>query len=527
MVCVKAGSDLGSCVSNVSKSCDFDVDADKGKLGSGVDCEDKSEDGTGLEGELGSLNQIVERVVTSGKGKGKGKLGLELELVPKDEQGCLRLRSGKKVGNGRGGGRGCFGDENAGGAESVNEEGVKEEGPSEMIVKVESGGGDFNALKDPQQQPAAADDTRTNANDDCVEGSSIKKASCEEVKEKGNAVDNALLSSCFDAMDLDSPDADKSDEMANGPKFDTSSTLVKAEKRLSREEKGKGKVHQNGLSISPFSPSELDLPTVKNSEEMAKIPTSDTNGSSENGSRRLSRHEKGKAKVVENGVMLEVTEAENSSTANVAVQEGPQVLENVDISNVNRTRERFRNIARKNASRFAHFASNEEEDEHRIREADRNMPPTEVDKEIEDWPGPFSTAMKIIKDRQSSGNVQQPNSSLNTGKYAPVIWVPKKDHNPNRLNVLVPSLQDLCLTILAKNVDAITSLDCVPDVLRHKLSHKLCDARRMNNHFFDLLVKGSPAEIRVRDCSWLTEEHFSSTFEGADLSKLLVWPCTF
>uniref|UniRef100_A0A2P2P3H2 Uncharacterized protein LOC103929725 n=1 Tax=Rhizophora mucronata TaxID=61149 RepID=A0A2P2P3H2_RHIMU len=44
----------------------------------------------------------------------------------------------------------------------------------------------------------------------------------------------------------------------------------------------------------------------------------------------------------------------------------------------------------------------------------------------------------------------------------------------------------------------------------------------MNSHCFDLLVWGSPAEIQVRDCSWLTEEEFTKSFKGCDTKNLTV-----
>ncbi|KAG8363032.1 hypothetical protein BUALT_BualtUnG0011800 [Buddleja alternifolia] len=75
-------------------------------------------------------------------------------------------------------------------------------------------------------------------------------------------------------------------------------------------------------------------------------------------------------------------------------------------------------------------------------------------------------------------------------------WIPKMQDPCKSQKQLAPSLQELCLTILAKNADAITSLGCVPDVLRHKISWFLCDNRRMDAHFLELLLHGTPTEIR-------------------------------
>ncbi|KAK7411849.1 hypothetical protein VNO78_03292 [Psophocarpus tetragonolobus] len=178
-----------------------------------------------------------------------------------------------------------------------------------------------------------------------------------------------------------------------------------------------------------------------------------------------------------------------------------------------RNMERFHEIARENATRFAFFAPEEEDD-------DRSPPvPEAALEEVEDWPGPFSTAMKIIKDRRSK--LQNAQTSSETNLCESIKWVPKAKEG-NVGSVSVPSLQEMCFDILVKNVDAIASLESVPDSLRHRLSQLLCDSRRINSHFFELLLRGSPTEIRLRDCSWLSEERFTECFRTCDTENLVV-----
>jgi len=175
--------------------------------------------------------------------------------------------------------------------------------------------------------------------------------------------------------------------------------------------------------------------------------------------------------------------------------------------------ERFHEIARENASRFAFFAPEEEDD-------DRPPPvPEAAREEIEDWPGPFSTAMKIIRDRGM--NLQNAQTSSQTNLCESIKWVPKAQKGDVGA-LSVPSLLDMCFRILVNNVDAIASLESVPDALRHRLSQLLCDSRRMNGHFLELLVRGTPTEIRLRDCSWLTEEQFTECFRTCNTENLLV-----
>ena len=316
------------------------------------------------------------------------------------------------------------------------------------------------------------------------------------------------------------------------------------DRRLRREEKGKGKLAlddfeaNNGVQVGEL---DLDLDYNEgqgsggNEKGKRKLGGASDGGVDENSAnksrRRYSREEKGKDKLelslnseVKNSdkdvILLDETRIGNANQREMA--DNLASLEQTKVGKAN-TREidssrrdymeRFREIARENASRFAHFSSQEEEEENNV--------PTEAEAEpeIEDWPGPFSTAMKIIRDRETK-NKRVESSSLDKSKPAPVIWTPR--YGQNHRKPMVPSLKELCLIILSQNADAIASLENVPDALRHKLSQLLCDSRRMNNHVFELLIRGSPTEVRLRDCSWLTEEQFTDSFQTCDTSNLTV-----
>ncbi|KAD6455101.1 hypothetical protein E3N88_09807 [Mikania micrantha] len=177
-------------------------------------------------------------------------------------------------------------------------------------------------------------------------------------------------------------------------------------------------------------------------------------------------------------------------------------------------KERFKHVARENASKFAHF-SVQEEDVDEDEDEDGDEPQKEANGDVEDWPGPFSTAFKIISSNMHVS--EQKKKTIST----PLIWVPNP-HGRFMKNKVAPSLEELCISIMAENVDAITSLESVPDVIRHKLTQGLCDSRKMNHHFLNLLASGSPSEIRIKDCSWLNEDQFLKTFEAIDASNLTV-----
>ncbi|XP_075674111.1 uncharacterized protein LOC142643386 [Castanea sativa] len=338
------------------------------------------------------------------------------------------------------------------------------------------------------------------------------------------------------------------------------------DRRLRREEKGTGKLAlddleaNNGVQVGELD-LDLDLECAVdllklnnagqgsggNEKGKRKLGGASDGGVDENSAnksrRRYSREEKGKNKLVHDsslpngGEKLELSlssQVKNSDKdvilldetriGNANEREMADNIASLDQTKVGKANtreidssrrdymERFREIARENASRFAHFSSQEEEENNVPTEA-------EAEPEIEDWPGPFSTAMKIIRDRETK-NKRVETSSSDKSKPVPVIWTPR--YGQNHRKPMVPSLKELCLIVLSQNADAIASLENVPDALKHKLSQLLCDSRRMNNHVFELLIRGSPSEVRLRDCSWLTEEQFTDSFQTCDTSNLTV-----
>lgn len=310
---------------------------------------------------------------------------------------------------------------------------------------------------------------------------------------------------------------------------------VKCRRRFSRQEKGKALLNgfNSGNLVSKLKADKRTEVGISNSIHPDNVEMKDEKGQVK-GRRRFSREEKGKGKLtkVENlpKEVPELTSIENAiSNTNPLPEKVIQGKNQISIadkrgnsSRRSEYKERFLRIARENASRFAHFAPQEEEEDHINFVDEGEIPSRETEREIEDWPGPFSTAMKIIKDRATNLPVQQDNVFSNEAQTLPTIWVPKKDHSADSLKPMPPSLLDICTKILVKNAEAISSLEGVPDVLLHKLSRWLCDSRKMNNHFFDLLTRGCPTDISVRDCSWLTEKQFLKSFEGCDTENLMV-----
>ncbi|GAV71102.1 hypothetical protein CFOL_v3_14596 [Cephalotus follicularis] len=121
---------------------------------------------------------------------------------------------------------------------------------------------------------------------------------------------------------------------------------------------------------------------------------------------------------------------------------------------------------------------------------------------------PFSIAMEMIKKRS---NPYLQNKSFE--------WVPK-GCNLLKKKREAPSLLDISLHVLAKNSEALVSLELVPDVLRHKLSQAVSDNGRMSSNFVQLLARGSATQIRIKGSSCLTEEDFAKIFGSCDTKDL-------
>ncbi|XP_020269957.1 DNA repair protein rhp7 isoform X1 [Asparagus officinalis] len=182
-------------------------------------------------------------------------------------------------------------------------------------------------------------------------------------------------------------------------------------------------------------------------------------------------------------------------------------------------KESGRKVALELAPKYAFFkadeeSSEEEEEEDLAVNADQN----------EDWPGPFSTAMKIIRDREQILIARELNSSSkkNDDAGVKIQWSPSKDKKVKTFGKSPPSLHDLCMKVLCDNAEEVESLYGVPDAIKHRFVSHLCRSRKMGSRVLGLLVSGSPTEIHLSDCSWGTEGEFEEAFGGCNTEKLKV-----
>ncbi|XP_058185738.1 uncharacterized protein LOC131302963 isoform X1 [Rhododendron vialii] len=263
------------------------------------------------------------------------------------------------------------------------------------------------------------------------------------------------------------------------------------------------------------------------------------------GGRRYTREEKGKAKLVDSHSWLSLAmkpmqldliperqeliisadscciqqqiDSQQEETTQLLETERVQIQREPEPMAAQESRQRtranrYRDVACDNALRFARFNSNQNKYVDPLsQEMEVQTVLEEADKNVENFVGPFSAAMRLVKDR----NLKSTSEQL-------INWKPSEGFDRNIVMPLVPSLLDLSMKVLAKNAEAIVSLEYVPDALKHRLADMLCDYRKMNARALDLLMQGSPTEIRIKDCSWLTDEHFTKIFGTFDSKSLKV-----
>ncbi|GAA0140041.1 hypothetical protein LIER_01468 [Lithospermum erythrorhizon] len=250
----------------------------------------------------------------------------------------------------------------------------------------------------------------------------------------------------------------------------------------------------------------------------------DVGGSSlVNGKRRYTRDEKGKVKVddswlslTSNLVPLELGPRTQESSEPINVSSPALRIQELEPRDVDPVRTNMMDAAtriitmdaslrkhelRRIAVSFARFNSRE----HRSAET------LNVDKHLGTGDSPFSVALKNVREQ----NVMRKKKLL-------IEWSPSGDGCRKSSRGVVPSLLELSLKVLAQNAAAIVSLEGIPYILRRRLADLICNFRSMNAKTFDLFVKGSPSEVCVKDCHWLTEDQFSMAFGNFDVKKLVV-----
>ncbi|KAJ3677093.1 hypothetical protein LUZ60_002817 [Juncus effusus] len=294
---------------------------------------------------------------------------------------------------------------------------------------------------------------------------------------------------------------------------------------VSNKDKGKGKlviIDDDSCEVNNKDKGKGKLVMID--EESCEIPQNNLRSN-----RTFTYDEKGKGKMVieeisdsdslcdsdsEDELLTVKGEIPDFSHIEKAIKMYQQMAEKKPVSR----READRNKALELAPKFAFFKDSEGDESG----TDEDSVP---DSGTDDWPGPFSTAMKIIKEREAKLEARQNNSSkIDESNEVKIPWVPSRDKNKKQGSFCktAPSLKSLAMRVLVENADEIESLEGIPDGMKSRIVRMLCDSRKMSFRVLCQLAKDRPAEICVSDCSWVTEKEFQEVFGDCDTSDLKV-----
>ncbi|XP_060208591.1 uncharacterized protein LOC132635987 isoform X1 [Lycium barbarum] len=271
------------------------------------------------------------------------------------------------------------------------------------------------------------------------------------------------------------------------------SNQLGGEKRYTREEKGKAKVDNFWLDLQHRQQQQQEavatvpqLGSIQHRQNVDVLPIENVNNNTPSVIPQVGSGEGGVYADLTPATLSEVEDRKRSIAENVSRQ-------------AIALREKAPHFARYDASREGSSAQ------------EKKLPTLETLKDLGNTPDPFSTALKRIKERIP----KQKGEKL-------VRWEAAQNPENKEFPRVIPSLLDLSLKALAENAEAIVSLQGVPDILRQRLTELLCNSRKMSSHMLDLLVQGSPTQIRIKDCSWLTEKQFCDSFRDFDRRNLMV-----
>ncbi|XP_044959870.1 uncharacterized protein LOC123411020 [Hordeum vulgare subsp. vulgare] len=225
--------------------------------------------------------------------------------------------------------------------------------------------------------------------------------------------------------------------------------------------------------------------------------------------RKFSCDDKGKGKMAVDEVLLPQNSSGDEMDSEPVIFEENQSVSgaaaDADVEPLWKKAARERAI--KLAPKFAFFKADEV-----VHSDEDDAEELEPAADAQDWPGPYSTAMRIMDDRDAKLRARElnPSSKLDNGADNVISWTPLKNKKaPLRP---VPSLASLCMQTLASHAEGIESLGGIPEELKHKLLTELCRSRKMNTHLLTEILCDNPVALQLSECSWLSEDDFETVF---------------
>jgi len=129
----------------------------------------------------------------------------------------------------------------------------------------------------------------------------------------------------------------------------------------------------------------------------------------------------------------------------------------------------------------------------------------------EGWCGPWSTATRLIEQREQARSAREEAIAAGTAVEPMVLWKPRRDPATATARrssfARVPSLQELAVAFLVENIDAVASFGILSPGTQHAIAERLGSVRKFDDHALGLLTAedAGATELVLPNCSLLTE----------------------
>ena len=180
-------------------------------------------------------------------------------------------------------------------------------------------------------------------------------------------------------------------------------------------------------------------------------------------------------------------------------------------------------------SRAAHFARPDVEEGHDTE--------TGIEAEQEHWPGPFSTAMRMIEDRENarlnretniarkmnnSNNYDANTEEEDVDEYDMMLKESRAKQWGQRLEkpILrhqIPSLVELSMKILADNFSLVSELGDLPSELRSLIALEVSKRRKLDGQALMAIIPEVVSSVIIPDCSAISESDIQACFNNSVL----------
>ena len=128
----------------------------------------------------------------------------------------------------------------------------------------------------------------------------------------------------------------------------------------------------------------------------------------------------------------------------------------------------------------------------------------------EGWCGPWATASRLIEQRENARVAREEEAAAKGAEPEPLFrWTPRRDSRTARPRPRspLPSLQELCVSFLVANIDAVASFGILSPGIQHAIASSLCSQRKFDDNALGLLsaTDAGVSELAIPDCSHLSE----------------------